>query len=219
MLGQAVLGRRQQSFSAQEQTTCLHAHALEIQLVSSVISEGDFKSYPSACLHPMVLCPIKAQTGPVLWQQHSAAKCKKVSWDGSISLHLSSWQGAFLPSEVDDADPAVFPAAVLPVTQGPTQLCTTPSLQYALTNCSHAALRAYTPFSCSLCSFKLLPTSTYTSSRRLIREMRLLISEKLLPQHKFFLCSIFSREPPHSHGAAVGMNGKNLHFQSTKNSG
>lgn len=218
VLGQAVLGRRWQSLSAPEQTTCLHACALEIQLLSAVIGEGDFKSSPSACLHPIGSLPHQAQTGSVLRQQHSASKA---SWDGSIPLHLSSWQGAFLPDEVDAADPAVLPAAVLPVTEGAQHSSAPchPSLQHALTNCSHTALGAYTPLSCSLRSFAWLPTSTYTSSRRLIRGLISLTSEKLLPQHKLFLHPIFSREPPHSRGAAAGMNGKKLHFQSAKNSG
>ena len=57
--GQAVLGRIKQSILVPEQTTCLHVHALEIQLFSSVINEGDIKSSPSAFVRLPVLCPIR----------------------------------------------------------------------------------------------------------------------------------------------------------------
>lgn len=140
--GQAVLGRIKRSFPVPEHTTCLHVHALEIQLFSSAINEGDLKFPPispslssSSLLH-------QALTGRVLRQQHGASE---VIWDGGIVLHLSFWKGAFIPNGVWAADPAAFPAAVLPH-QGPAgwaqrepdtaQYHTTPSSQRALINLS-----------------------------------------------------------------------------------
>lgn len=139
--GQAVLGRIKQSFPVPEQATCLHVRALEIQLFSSAISEGDLKFPISPSLSSCSLLH-QALTGRVLRQQHGASEA---IWDGGIVLHFSFWRGAFIPDRDWDADPAACPAAVLPH-EGPAgwaqrepdtaQYHTAPSLQRALKNLS-----------------------------------------------------------------------------------
>lgn len=62
---------------------CLHVHALQIQLFSSIISEGDLKSSSSAFLCLSVLCPIR------LWQEWLFCSItSEMIWDQSILLYI-----------------------------------------------------------------------------------------------------------------------------------